>query len=77
MNNPQIPSGLWRKQKARMKMMFPSLTDDDFKYEYGLKEVMMTHLEKKLQKSRSELNELFTPSNTKKFQTKYQKSGTF
>ena len=71
MNNPQIASGLWRKQKARLKLMFSTLTDNDFKYEYGMKEVMMTHLQEKVGKSRSEINEVMTNCDDKKSQLKY------
>ncbi len=71
MNNPQIASGHWRRQKAKLKLMFSNLNDDDFKYDYGMKEVMMTNLQEKLGKSRSELNELMTDCNLKKLQVKY------
>ena len=71
MNNPQIASGLWRKQKARLKLMFSTLTDDDFKYDYGMKELMMTRLQEKLGKSRSDINEVMTTCDQKKSQLKY------
>jgi hypothetical protein len=71
MNNPQTPSGHWRKQKAKLKLMFPNLNDDDFQYEYGMKEVMMRNLQDKLGLSRSELNELITDCKNKKLMVKY------
>lgn len=71
MNNPQTPSGDWRAKKVKMKLMFPELVDADFRYDYGMKEVMLNHLQEKLGKSRSELNELISDCTTKKSQLKY------
>jgi hypothetical protein len=66
MNNMQTPSLQWRKQKAKLKMMFPELEDSDFIYDYGNKEAMMTRLQVKLGKTRSELNELIVDTRKKK-----------
>jgi hypothetical protein len=52
------PEERWRLQKAKLKLKFPHLDDDDFQYDYGRKEVMMTQLQAKLGKSRKELNVL-------------------
>jgi uncharacterized protein YjbJ (UPF0337 family) len=52
------PESIWRKQKAKLKLIFGHLNDDDFKFDYGMKDVMMTKLQAKLGKSREELNEL-------------------
>ena len=71
MTNPQTPSGHWRRQKAKLKLMFPQLTDNDFKYDYGMKDVMIKNLQKKLEKSPSELNELLSVFAEKKSQLKY------
>jgi hypothetical protein len=60
MQNLQTPSAQFRKQKARLKQMFAELSDSDFYYDYGNKEVMMLHLQNKLGKSRSDLIELMT-----------------
>jgi uncharacterized protein YjbJ (UPF0337 family) len=73
MNNLQTPSSHWRKQKGKLKLMFPELNDDDFKYDYGMKEAMMANLQLKLGISRSELNELITDCNMKKLQVKYNR----
>jgi hypothetical protein len=73
MNNPQNSSGVWRKQKSKLKIMFSTLNDNDFKYEYGMKDVMMTNLQQKLGKSRSELNELFAECGLKRSEIKYFK----
>jgi hypothetical protein len=56
----QAPDQNWKRQKAKLKLMFPHLDDDDFYYDYGMKEVMMTNLQAKLGKSREELNVLLT-----------------
>ena len=48
----------WRRQKARLKLMFAHLDNGDFYYNYGMKEVMMTNLQVKLGKSREGLNAL-------------------
>jgi hypothetical protein len=71
MNNPQSSNVGWRKQKAKLKVMFTTLNDNDFKYDYGMKEVMMTNLQIKLGKSRSELNELFADCGSNSSQAKY------
>jgi hypothetical protein len=60
MSTLQTPSGKWRKLKVKLKLLYPELTDRDFEYEYGKKETMLTRLQEKLGKSRSELNELLT-----------------
>jgi hypothetical protein len=57
MDNKNSPEETWRKQKAKLKLLFSHLHDDDFRYDYGMKEVMMTQLQLKLGKSREQLNE--------------------
>ena len=56
MHYPQQPEQLWRVQKAKLKLMFSQLNDEDFHYDYGMKDVMMTKLQAKLGRSRKELN---------------------
>ena len=51
----------WRKKIAKLKLMFVHLDDSDFRYDYGMKEAMMTKLQAKLVKSRKELNALLAP----------------
>ena len=46
---------LWAMQKAKLKLTFTHLRDEDFHYDYGKKDVMMTHLQLMLGKSRNEL----------------------
>ncbi len=67
MNTLQTPPGQWRKQKAKLKNMFSELTDDDFTYDYGMKEAMMEKLLEKIGKTRSELNGLLVDFNVKKY----------
>ena len=56
MSPTQTPEQNWRRQKAKLKLMFAHLDTDDFYYDYGMKEVMLTNLQSKLGKSREELN---------------------
>lgn len=49
----------WREQKVMLKWRFPDLKDEDFQFEEGQKETMLTRLAEKLQKSRLELEALF------------------
>lgn len=58
MNSAKTPDEQWALQKARIKLMFSHLHEEDFNYDYGKKDVMMTNLQSKLGKSREELNEL-------------------
>jgi hypothetical protein len=52
------PEEVWLSQVNKLKMMFPNLSDEDFQYDYGAKEVMMNKLQKKLKRTREELNSL-------------------
>lgn len=51
------PDELWAIQKAKLKLLFTHLHDDDFYYDYGKKDVMLEQLQKKLGKSREELSQ--------------------
>lgn len=51
---------LWEAQKVKLKLLFASLKDEDFQYDYGNKEVMLTNLQQKLGKTREELNACLT-----------------
>lgn len=53
------PDELWKKQMIKLRRLFPQLTDTDFQYDYGKREVMLMALQDKLGKSRTELNVLF------------------
>jgi hypothetical protein len=56
MNDIRNPEELWIVQKAKLKLLFTHLADEDFNYDYGRKDVMLELLQKKLGKSREELN---------------------
>ena len=58
MNDIKNPEELWRLQKAKLKLRFTHLDDEDFQYDYGKKDVMLDLLQKKLGKSREELNHI-------------------
>ena len=60
MNNGKSPDELWTMQKAKLKLIFADLDEDDFQYDYGKKDVMLTNLELKLGKSRGELEQLLS-----------------
>lgn len=52
-------SGTWEEQVEQMKLKFPDLNDEDFKFDEGHKEEMMEKLAVKLGKSREELAKIF------------------
>ncbi|MFD0997758.1 hypothetical protein ACFQ21_00505 [Ohtaekwangia kribbensis] len=58
MNDKKNPEELWAMQKAKLKLIFAHLHEDDFQYDYGKKDVMLKNLELKLGKSREELEQL-------------------
>jgi hypothetical protein len=58
MKNTKDPDQLWRVQRAKLLLRFPHLVEDDFRYDYGMKEVMLNKLQAKLRKSRDELHAL-------------------
>ena len=49
----------WREQKVMLKWKYPFLSDEDFVFEDGDKETMLTKLSVKLKKTRKELEALF------------------
>jgi hypothetical protein len=58
MENIRDPDQLWRIQKAKLLLRFSHLVEGDFRYDYGMREVMMCKLQAKLGKSRDELYSL-------------------
>lgn len=58
MSDIKNPEELWTLQKAKLKLRFTHLDDGDFQYDYGKKDVMLDLLQKKLGKSREELNHI-------------------
>ena len=49
----------WREQKVMLRRRFPILSEEDFVFENGEKETMLSKLAAKLNKSRVELESLF------------------
>ena len=56
----KAPNEKWRIQVAKMKLMFPYLSEDDFTFDYAMRDVMLDKLQAKLGKNREELNKLLT-----------------
>jgi hypothetical protein len=54
----KTPDENWRMQVAKMKLMYPFLVEEDFLYDYGMRDVMMDKLQAKLGKTREELNQV-------------------
>ena len=50
------PEKLWALQKAKLQLLFTHLHEEDFRYDYGKKDLMLEGLQAKLGKSREELN---------------------
>lgn len=55
MGQIKSPDALWRIQKAKLLLRFSHLNEEDFRYDYGKKDAMMTRLQALLGKSREEL----------------------
>ena len=58
MEHTKSPDELWRVQKAKLLLRFAHLDEGDFRFNYGMKDAMMTKLQAKLGKSKAELNTL-------------------
>ena len=52
------PAEKWTAQVSKMKVRYTFLRDEDFRFDYGKKEVMLNSLQKKLGKDREELNDM-------------------
>ena len=52
------PEQVWRMQKAKLQLLYTHLHDEDFRYDYGKKDIMLEQLRAKLGKSREELYSL-------------------
>ena len=57
---PSIPTmkEKWDIQKAKIKIRYPSLSDNDLHYSLGKKGLMWDNIQKKLELSKEELREL-------------------
>jgi uncharacterized protein YjbJ (UPF0337 family) len=54
MNKSEI-KGTWNEQKGKLKQRFAVLTDNDLMFEEGKKDEMLGRLQKKLGKTKKEL----------------------
>ena len=59
MNATEV-KGNWNEQKGKLKQAFASLTDDDLMFVEGKKDEMFGKLQKKLGKTREELNKILS-----------------
>lgn len=57
MNTTEV-KGAWHEQKGKLKQKFAELTDNDLMFSEGKKEEMMGKLQKKLGKSKEELEDI-------------------
>jgi uncharacterized protein YjbJ (UPF0337 family) len=46
----------WKDQKAKLITQFPTLTDEDLRYENGKKDEMLTKVQTKIGKTKEELD---------------------
>ena len=60
MNDITNPEELWAVQKGKLRTLFSNLDEEDFRYDYGKKDMMLESLQKKLGKTREELNLLLS-----------------
>jgi uncharacterized protein YjbJ (UPF0337 family) len=58
--NATIIKGNWNEQKGRLKQAFANLTDDDLMFVEGKKDEMFGKLQKKLGKTREELDKILS-----------------
>ncbi len=59
MNKTEI-KGNWNERKGRLKQKFAVLTDNDLMFEEGQKDEMLGTLQKKLGKTKEELNRILS-----------------
>ena len=58
--NTSFIKGNWNEMKGKLKQKYANLTDDDLVYEEGKEDELLGRLQKKLGKSKDEVNRLFT-----------------
>jgi hypothetical protein len=54
------PAQIWEYQKGQLLKRYPQLNKYDVRYDYGMKDVMLNNLQRKLGKSREEVNVLLS-----------------
>jgi uncharacterized protein YjbJ (UPF0337 family) len=58
--NKQEIQGNWNEQKGKLKQLFASLSDDDLLLKEGKKDEMLGKIQKKLGKTKEELNQIIS-----------------
>ncbi|TVR76247.1 MAG: CsbD family protein [Chitinophagaceae bacterium] len=58
--NKTEAKGTWNEQKAKLKKKFATLTDNDLMYAEGKQEEMYAKIQKKLGKSKAELDKVLS-----------------
>jgi uncharacterized protein YjbJ (UPF0337 family) len=58
--NKTILKGNWNEQKGKLKQKFANLTDDDLMYAEGKEDELLGRLQKKLGKSKEEVEKLMS-----------------
>jgi uncharacterized protein YjbJ (UPF0337 family) len=58
MNKTEV-KGNWNEMKGKLKQNFAELTDNDLMFEEGQKDEMLGNLQKKLGKTKEELEPIF------------------
>ncbi len=61
MNSTEL-KGNWNEQKAKLKQKYAELTDNDLMFAEGKKDEMMAKLQKKLGKTKEELDKVISGS---------------
>jgi uncharacterized protein YjbJ (UPF0337 family) len=59
MNKTEV-KGNWNEQKGKLKQKFATLTDDDLMFAEGKKDEMLGKLQKKLGKSKEEIQKIIS-----------------
>ena len=58
--NTSFIKGNWNEMKGKLKQKYANLTDDDLMYEEGREDELLDRLQKKLGKSKDEVNRLIS-----------------
>jgi uncharacterized protein YjbJ (UPF0337 family) len=58
--NTSFIKGNWNEMKGKLKQKYANLTDDDLMYEEGKEDELLGRLQKKLGKSKDEVNRLIS-----------------
>jgi uncharacterized protein YjbJ (UPF0337 family) len=58
--NTSFIKGNWNEMKGKLKQKYANLTDDDLIYEEGREDELLGRLQKKLGKSKDEVNKIIS-----------------